>query len=241
MPSPWLTIVTVTKSDPAGLARTLASAESWRRRPGVEQVVVHAGAPPASLPGDVRAAAQSGLGIAAAYNEGLACARGEWVWFLNGGDAIHEELDAAWLEAWLRRTAAVAVFGAVHHDGEPAARPHPPLGGQRLWLRCWPQHPAAIARRDALRAAGGFDAAWSIAMDYDLWLRLLAAEPVVDVVSLPMARFDVTGLSSCADSAPALRREIARLVWRERGRLAAGLFREAGGLARALARAWRHL
>lgn len=208
MNAPFLSIITITKDDPAGLARTMSSAAAWRACPGVEQVVVYAGTEPVvqaeNAPGLHR---QVSTGIAAAFNEGLALARGDWVWFLNGGDAIHESADPVWLMAHLRRTQADLVVGVVQFDGETEARPLPGLRDQWPLIACWMPHQSTLIRRELLRGTGGFHDRWRVAMDYDLWLRMVAAKTPVDVLSVVLARFAIDGISE----APAT----VALKWRE--------------------------
>lgn len=203
-----LSIVTISKADPEGLARTLTSASDWRALSDIEQIVVYAGAKPAvSDLGPVYLHQQVSTGIAAAFNEGLALARGEWIWFVNGGDAIHENADPAWLLAHLRRTKADLVVGAVQFDGEAEPRPLPGLRDQWPLIACWLPHQATMIRRELLAAAGGFRSRWRVAMDYDLWLRMIAAKTPVDVLSVVLARFATDGISE----APAT----VALKWRE--------------------------
>ena len=177
MKVPYLSLVAITKDDQVGLERTLKSVDAWRAYPGVEQIVVYAGAEPAVKDNDAMIVRQQrSTGIADAFNEGLALARGEWVWFVNGGDAIHESVDPVWLLAHLRRTKADLVVGAVQFDGEAEPRPLPGLRDQWPLIACWLPHQATMIRRELLAAAGGFRSRWRVAMDYDLWLRMIAAK-----------------------------------------------------------------
>ncbi len=219
-----LTIVTITKDDSDGLARTLSSSKYWHSM-GVEHVIVDGGGDAAAGPSKsinwdmdkFRVLSQKSQGIAAAFNEGLAVANGEWVWFLNGGDAIHEDLDPAWLLSLLSRTQAQVITGTLHFDGERVPRVMPHLSYQWPLISCWLAHPATLVRRDLLLAAGGFDIRWRIAMDYDLWLRLLSPGVAVDVLSVPFARFDVGGVSERAETRAEARREEMRVVLQHAG------------------------
>jgi GT2 family glycosyltransferase len=235
-----LTIVTITKDDPAGLARTLASANGWRDQTGVEQIVVFAGTEPASLPAGVRKITQRSQGIAAAFNEGLAAATGEWVWFLNGGDAIHEALAPAWLETLLTRTQADLVVGAIHADGDAAPRALPAVRDQWPMLHSWLPHPATLVRREVLRRAGGFAPRYRACMDFDLWQRLLGAGARVDVIALPLARFSQDGFSNRTDNAGLIWRENGAVLWRHQGSAWRVLGRTTGGLILRWLRAIRH-
>jgi glycosyltransferase involved in cell wall biosynthesis len=241
MNGPRLSIVTVTKDDPAGLERTLASTAAWLGNPpAVEQIVIDASVPPATIGNPViQVVRQHSHGISAAFNEGLQAARGEWVWFLNGGDALHPRLSREWLLQLLSATSAGIVVGALHYDGETTPRSAPPLPKQWPLVGCWIPHPAAIVRRNVLQAAGGFDERWRIAMDFDLWLRLLPQDIGVDVLAVPFASFDVTGLSQRPDKREELQRENAGVLWRYRGLLLSSWLRAGSRLAAALFRAWR--
>jgi hypothetical protein len=242
MSRPRLTLVTVTKDDHPGLVRTLASSASLRAA-GAEHLVIDGGAGPAAAETVAAAAGGPGRvirraphGIADAFNAGLAEAQGEWVWFLNGGDAVHESLDAAWLLAFLAATRADVVAGMLHFDGEAEPRPPAPLAYRWPLVACWPAHPATLVRRQRLQAAGGFDSRRRIAMDYDLWFRLFGRDAGVDVLSVPLARFDRQGLSERPETAAAARRETAAVVLAHAGRMAG----QAGWLGLRVARriAW---
>ena len=239
MNNPWLSIVTVTKDDPAGLERTLASTAAWLEGPAVEQIVIDASVPPAAVGNPVvRVARQQSHGIAAAFNEGLQAAKGEWVWFLNSGDAAHPQLSREWLLQLLSATAADIVAGTVHYDGDVAPRPARLLREQWPPLISWIPHPAAIVRRRVLMQAGGFDKQWRIAMDFDLWLRLLLQDARVDVLSVPFAIFDVTGVSQRPETRDLLARENAGVIWRHKRGLARSWLATGRRLARTLFKAW---
>jgi glycosyltransferase involved in cell wall biosynthesis len=179
-------------------------------------------------------------GIADAFNAGLAMARGDWVWFVNGGDAVHEALDPAWLLALLANSRADLVVGGIHYDGDASPRPVPPLRQQWPLLECWLPHPATIARKQTLLQAGGFDAGYAIAMDYDLWFRLLNGGATVDVISVPLARFDPTGLSQRAYYRQVVCREEARVILRNWRSLLGAPLRLSGRVIRRLLWSVRH-
>ncbi len=210
-----LSIITITKDDPTGLARTLVSAAAWRACEGVEQIVVYAGAEPTvETDGVLRIHRQTSTGISTAFNEGLERAQGDWVWFINGGDAIHETADPAWLIAHLRRTKAGLVVGLIQFDGESGPRPMPGLRDQWPLIACWLPHQATLIRRDLIRAAGPFEPRWRVAMDYDLWHRMIKGCTPVDVLSIVLARFAVDGISEASPTVALKWREDAAIVRR---------------------------
>jgi hypothetical protein len=215
-----LAFVTITK-DGHGLSRTYASTRGFREL-GVQQLIISGVAIDHELltARGVRLFHRRPRGIVEAFNFGVRGANAEWVWFLNGGDAVHEDLDPAWLLTLLTKTQADLIVGTIHRDGEATPVKLPPLSEQWPILRSWPPHPAVIVRRNLLEAVGGFDERWRIAMDFDLWQRIIGRDVVVDVVSMPFARFDVTGMSE--------RPEMRRNLWREEARV---LLRHSGQIA----------
>jgi len=213
---PILAIITVTKADGKGLADTLASAATWRVLSFVEQIVVDGdgtGRMAAEMAG-CRWLRQRNTGIGDAFNEGLAVARGEWIWFLNSGDRVHPDLDIGWLLKLLKTTKADLVTGGIHYDGETDFQPVPPLRVQWPPWQCWLAHPATIVRRSLLIGLGGFDPRLTIAMDFELWLRLLRRDPHIDVVSIPLAAFDMNGLCQRRETRRLLQREYTRVLLR---------------------------
>lgn len=238
-----LSLITITKDDPAGLNRTLASAAAWRACAGVEHIVVYAGAEPHfESTGTLSLHRQESSGIARAFNEGLALARGDWVWFLNGGDAIHETAEPDWLLAHLQRTKAGLVVGAVQFDSEAEPKPLPGLRDQWPLIACWLPHQATLIRRRLVQEAGGFHERWRVAMDYDLWLRMVGARTPVDVLSVVLARFSTEGISEAPATVGLKWSEDAAVVRRHAWTMAGYVLRlnlKLGWrLARALLRLW---
>jgi glycosyltransferase involved in cell wall biosynthesis len=238
--NPILSIVTITKDDPRGLKRTLGSLKSWLSDDRIEHVLVTAeNSAAGEVSPDSRVVVQHSSGISGAFNEGLECCHGEWVWYLNGGDALHPGLSRQWLLALLAATSADIVAGTVHYDGDIAPRPARLLREQWPPLICWIPHPAALVRREVLMRAGGFDERWRVAMDFDLWLRLLHQDVRVDVVSIPFAFFDVSGVSQRPGTRGVLAQENAAVLWQHKSRLICAGLITVRHILGTLWRAWR--
>jgi len=212
MSGPWLTIITVTKDDLAGLAQTLASAAALRTA-GAVHLVVDGGADAAGTrrvvaqsAGNIAVLARPPRGIADAFNTGLAQAQGEWVWFLNSGDRVDARLTPVFLMALLENTRAEVVIGGLTYEGETGPRPNPP--GELQWppFRPWIPHPATLVRRRLFEQAGLYDERYTIGMDYEWWLRVFSVPVAADVLSAPFAVFAPGGISQ----QPGLRQTIAR-------------------------------
>ncbi|MBX7122557.1 MAG: glycosyltransferase [Opitutaceae bacterium] len=239
-----LSVVTITRNNPDGLARTVESAAALRGW-GVEHIVVD-GSDGQYTPQNTVCCSRAGVryiyrepeGISDAFNFGLSEAHGEWIWFVNGGDAIHELLEPSWLLGLLSKSGAAITTGGIHYDGEPQIRYAPMLSDRWPLLSCWFPHPATLVRRNLLVAVGGFDLRYAIAMDYDLWLRLAHQGVLVDVISMPFARFDLGGVSNQVHARTQLLREESRIIleqWKHLLRQNAQMtFRVAGRLLRAL-------
>ena len=226
MKTPWLTLITITKDDPAGLARTLASAAALRAA-GAQHLVIDGGASPARA-GTAAAGGESVVfhsrppqGISDAFNAGLALAQGEWVWFLNGGDQVDARLSSDFLQALLGSSRADLVIGGLTYAGETEPRAHPPRELQWPPFRSWIPHPATLIRRRLFAQFGGFDGRYSIAMDYEWWLRVFSTNVPADVLAVPFAVFAGGGLSQrpemqkviAREQADALRRHFGALWW----------------------------
>ncbi len=126
----------------------------------------------------IRVLARPQGGASAARNTALAEAQGRWVLFLDADDrlapdhlecllaAAAEQPDAAVLHCGWRRVA----HGTTWRNAFPAA----PLDDAMLaTARACPfAIHAALTRRDAITAAGGFDPTLRISEDWDLWQRI---------------------------------------------------------------------
>lgn len=208
-----LTIITITKDDPAGLARTLASAAALRHA-GVEHLVIdgsrattHSDAEADDPHTLVRVVRRPARGIADALNAGIAAAKSEWVWCLNGGDGVDPRLAGEFLSGLLAATRADIVIGGIFYEGASETKPLPPVHLRWPPFRPWIPHPATLVRRRLFAQFGAFDERYIIAMDYEWWLRVIPSGVPVDVLTVPFATFAPGGLSQRPENLPTLRRE----------------------------------
>jgi putative colanic acid biosynthesis glycosyltransferase len=214
-PTPWLSIITVVKDEPEGLART---AESIAMQgaitgavPGVEWIVIDSSAEaldPAGLAGKCpgvtfRYGWTPPMGVYPAMNAGLEDARGAYVMFLNAGDEFFDSETVASIRRILDRDRPLWMFGQVCFVAEDGSRVTPPPLDYSAERRSsfsrgrFPPHQGTIANRQTLLDLGGFDTSYRIAADYAVFLRLsLRAEPSIsdDTIAL----FHEGGLSTIA-------------------------------------------
>jgi len=241
-----LTVITVTRNNFDGLVRTVESVEALRLS-GVEHVIVD-GSDDFCREENLSFCNRAGVyylyrkpdGISDAFNSGLMASSGVWVWYLNSGDSVHEYIDPAWLLWLLKSSAADIITGGILYGGEAQVRYAPKLADRWPLLSCWLPHPATLVRRHLLVAVGGFDVSYKIAMDYELWFRLLEKDATVDVLSIPLARFELGGVSNQERTRAQLLREEGKIILSHGWHLFWQSVRTSPRVAVRLVRALRH-
>jgi glycosyltransferase involved in cell wall biosynthesis len=134
-------------------------------------------------------------GIADAFNRGLARATGDVVGFLNSDDWYASEDSLAAVHPLLRGDRAI-VCGAmdlVSPDGSASRRLE--SDPSRLRRGMYVRHPATFVPTELLRAMGGFDTRYRIAMDFDLITRLRLAGAEFVVIDKTITRMRAGGAS----------------------------------------------
>jgi glycosyltransferase involved in cell wall biosynthesis len=238
--APAVSVVIPTFDAPELLASTLDAvlAQTFADR---EVIVVDDGSGPrtaavlAALRGAVTVLCQEHGGAARARNAGLAAARGEWIALCDHDDLWAPE-HLARMVACARATprAGLCFCQAVPMDEHGAAGapfpdrgPGPDAFAALLQESLVPTCSAVMVRRDLVLAAGGFDPAFAIADDYDLWFRLARRTRFL-FVREPLVRWR-RHHGNASRASLALHQEKARLFDR--------LARESDGLASAVRRA----
>lgn len=187
-----LSIITVTMNDFAGLRRTLRSIE--RQSSGLDQIecIVVDGGCDAEVKRIVEQCpafsltliSEADAGVYDGMNKGWRAARGEYVQFLNSGDALADAGSLAAILAGLRSGPLWAVFGALHLM---AGRSTPVLIGNlphRWWrhtLGLQPHcHQSTFFRRDLIDGTGGYALEQGFIADFDLILRIGLLAPAAE-------------------------------------------------------------
>lgn len=213
-----LDIITITRDDADGAIATLRSTERLRGNPGVRQIIVDGSGAPQKEKIEAFARGQANVeyiwqqpaGISNAFNAGLKASRADWVWFINGKDELHPDADIQLLLQILRTTKAEALICEIEFMQTGRRSSHPPLWKQWPPLY-WLPHPATILKRELFERFGQFSDRFRIGMDGELWLRFFSEQVVVDMLSIPITRYDVQGLSSRTPVKETVR-EVDRMV-----------------------------
>jgi len=188
---PLVSVVIPCCNQAANLGEAVRSATARSVR--VEVIVVddgstdHSAEVARSLP-DVLLARQNNRGLAAARNRGLRAASGDFVIFLDADDRLLPGAIDLATRVLAARPECVMAYGRcamIGPDGRPWPTPDVPMvrSGHHaallqtnfIWMPA-----AAIFRREAVIAAGGFREGFDGAADYDLYLRVSRAHAVYD-------------------------------------------------------------
>ncbi|MBT0769464.1 glycosyltransferase [Kineosporia sp. J2-2] len=184
-PAPVLTVVVCAYNDQERVKPTAASIARQSSLSGVQTLLIDGAssdgtieAARAHLPGLTVSSERDG-GVYQAMNRALVLARGEYVYFLNCGDVLHDDRVLERLVTELRlltRPVPLLACRVRHLDGgrgAPFVTRTIPFSLWRLLLgRQDYNHQAMIFHRVTSLAAGGFSMLHGVAGDYHLILRL---------------------------------------------------------------------
>ncbi|MCR9276610.1 MAG: glycosyltransferase [Pseudomonadaceae bacterium] len=168
---PAVTLVLPVLNNLSGLKRALASVTSVN----VQIVVVDGGSSDGSYEylasqvcPELVVVRQRGIGIAAAFNEGISCADGSYVCCMGSDDVWTEELNAFVSSLGSFPSGDVDIFfGATRFRDEEqpsvcrVRHPKPSL----LWFRMWVFHSAMIVSKETYANVGVYDTNYALAMD----------------------------------------------------------------------------
>lgn len=201
-----LNIITVTKDDLDGVAATIKSTRKLRAHTGVRQIIIDSSDETVSPKLIALLDGQPNLdyfwqrpsGIASAFNLGISHSTAEWLWFLNGRDEIHPDLDVNFLLQILNYSQAdVLIFQIEYMTSQSQRKKNPPLCN--LWPPMYPNwvpHPGTFIRTGLFEKYGVFDTDFKIAMDAEMWMRLFSKNVVVDLLSIPVVLYDINGIAA---------------------------------------------
>ena len=208
---PLVSIITISKDDPAGMLKSLESA-AVQSFADYEHIVIRSGSSQlAVLPEDARRKVynQSSNGISHALNAGVLAARGEWIQFLNGGDC-YADIDSlrAMVDCADEEIQLVCAFAQVMERSFTIPR-------QRLRPRrdsfLYVSHQATLFRRRLFDTHGLFAPDVKIHMDLE-WLTRLPPDLGYRFIDRITIRFDPYGVSATDVVRSSI--EEAKILWR---------------------------
>jgi glycosyltransferase involved in cell wall biosynthesis len=128
----------------------------------------------------VRVVHQPNRGLIFSLNRGLELSRGEFIARMDADDVSLPERLTKQVE-FLRSNPQIALVGSsmtiIDANGGFLRDIHYPVGHSlvksKMQEACSLAHPTIMARREVLRAMGGYRPSFHHAEDYDLWLRLI--------------------------------------------------------------------
>lgn len=179
-----ISVITVCRNAEKTVEKTLQSVAMQETVGGlVEHIVVDGASGDDTLEiikqfPDVRWISEPDEGISDAFNKGLHLADGEYVMYLNADDYLYDEkvlrdvlifVNNNQKPDWIVGDIAASISGKIII---PPRRYRPSCWS--LMFRCRIGHPTVFLEQQALRAVGGFEERFKLAMDYDLWQRLCA-------------------------------------------------------------------
>jgi glycosyltransferase involved in cell wall biosynthesis len=164
-------------------------------------------------------------GQANGLNRAFAEMGGEIIGYINSDDCLVDGAAATVQNAFSRHSDADIVFGGVdwidengnitgHHRGQIFSF-EDALNIYEVWWRKkqWVQ-PEVFFRRSLYEAVGGFNEDFSLAFDFDFWLRILKLRPKVVTIPDTIVRFRIHPHQRSTNFLAA-NDEIRRAVWRE--------------------------
>ena len=169
----------------------------------------------------LRVARRAQLGLTRSLNEGVALARAPLIARLDADDVAAPERLARQV-AFLDAHPEIGLLGTgareVDATGREVSRLTPPATDAEIRCALIRRnvfvHSSVTMRRQALAGAGGYDATFPVAQDYDLWLRMARVTRLANLPEPLVTRRLLPDRVSARREADRLRAE-ARVRWRE--------------------------
>lgn len=186
MPGQVLSVVTVVRNDPEGLAKTLQNLQHELGHDQVEFVIIDGSDNPSQMymSAQVKYFFGRDQGISHAFNKGVLRATGQFVLFINAGDTLVENVGQSLLRTLMQDPEADCHWYPVWRvsDG-PSGQNKSPYAPRLRWLKyaMSAPHQGMVMNRMAYTRTGLFPLQ-RYAMDQDVGMRLVLASPGMRVV-----------------------------------------------------------
>lgn len=180
--SPLITVITVCLNAADAIEQTIQSVIG-QGCPGLEYIVIDGGSGDGTLDiirkYDNRISywiSEKDRGIADAFNKGFLVSRGNWVAYLNAGDAYHDDKAIYNLMAYSDRHDII--YGGLKIFKKRNRKPYyypDDVDKDIYWLKDNIPHQSCIVSRKVFNRIGLFDPEMKFAMDYEFFLRAYIA------------------------------------------------------------------
>ena len=199
---PKLSIITVCRNEEAGIAKTAESivTQTWQ---DFEWIVIDGASTDGTLDklkpyaGRIeRLVSEPDSGIYNAMNKGIRLAQGEYLIFMNGGDAFHhpEVLE----EVFAQNPDGDVLYGdaTVFERGKERRRKAPPTISSPLYFVYGTiSHQATFIRRELFLKYGEYDETLTLSSDHKHWIIFALNGCRFQYTGVITAMFDMNGLS----------------------------------------------
>ncbi len=196
--TPIFSIITVTKNNCGGLAKTATSITNQQRIDGFEWIIIDGASTDGTLAQldtlSAHSLSEPDDGLYDAMNKGIALATGEYIMFLNAGDQL-ARVDT--LQAIIETLMALGpdfVYGDALEDTAYGQFMKPAKPYTRYPYGMFTHHQSMIYKRALLQGLR-YDQNYQIAADYDLTCRVLKHANDVHYMPVPLCIFESGGLS----------------------------------------------
>jgi glycosyltransferase involved in cell wall biosynthesis len=134
-------------------------------------------------------------GIADAMNKGLSFATGDYILFLHSDDFLADEKALEKASQYLDTEHDIFLFNIFYLEDEKKTLIKP--RGLKWWInfKTGVLHQGTICSKDLFKKIGNFDTQFSIAMDYDFFLRAYKFGVRSKIIDCPLSIMRTTGIS----------------------------------------------
>lgn len=199
-----VSIITVCKNEVEGIRRTLESVLSQKFR-DFEYIVIDGGSTDGTqaIINEYKKelayfVSESDAGIFAGQNKGIKAAKGDYLLFINGGDAIHD--NSVLEEIFLTESTADILYGDLlieEQDGSETLGHSPSEITLDFLLRGTLWHPVSFIKRQLFERLGSFDENLKVVADYEFFVKaILIAEVSTRYFPRTISRFNTNGIGS---------------------------------------------
>lgn len=196
--TPIISIITVTKDNHAGLAKTAHSIANQANRANYEWIVIDGASDDGTIEllktTDAQWVSEADNGLYHAMNKGIDIAIGDYLLFLNAGDQFANADTLAIITDTLAANVPDFLYGDALEDTKQGQFLKPAKSHERSPHGMFTHHQAMIYKRGLLNDLR-YDQSYKIAADYDFTCRFLDIAQIIEYLKQPLCIFESGGVS----------------------------------------------